>query len=237
MKKIVSVLLIMLLLTGTLAACLEAPESEETEVQATSVETPEPEDTSDMLIFNTYESEVSVDEYELCYCGEHYAHEELREPTPPLNIHQFWRPSPADDGNQAVDTEADAAFLAVFENVHTFSYSQLETPWYNTLVFWPDEPLREISFLSLANEFHDVGDGYFSLNTREVLFTVDALLPTEAIVFNVAFSHYLMPHGGVVFTDASGVQHRMLLVESMRGGCFPHFLLNPYVESDFLVWR
>ena len=64
------------------------------------------------------------------------------------------------------------------------------------------------------------------INTQEVLLTVPVLRPTDAVVLNVAFEHYLLPHGAVIFTDANGVQWRMFIGQSMRGGCFPIYSLG-----------
>ena len=47
--------------------------------------------------------------YELCFCGEHYVGEDLREPTPPLNIREM-------------PFDVDAEFLNTFETVHEFTY-------------------------------------------------------------------------------------------------------------------
>ena len=53
-----------------------------------------------------------------------------RQPTPPLNIR---------------DAGVDDEFLSAFETVHTVTYLQLESGWYHTLAFWPDEPLHDFS--------------------------------------------------------------------------------------------
>jgi len=43
---------------------------------------------------------------------------------------------------------------------------------------------------------------------------------------NVAFSHYLLPHGAIIFTGEDGVQRRMFIHESMRGGCYSIYHLG-----------
>ena len=158
---------------------------------------------------------------DLCpYCGEHYVHEPLRQPTPPLNIHEI--DFPREEREAGI-----AEILRNFENVHKVTYTQFETNWYSTIVLWTDIPLRDFSFVSL-----DVAGHYWRedreliIDTREVLLTVDVLLPGDAVVLNVAFSHYLLPHGAIIFTDEHGVQQRMFIIESMRGGCFPIYHLT-----------
>ena len=111
---------------------------------------------------------------------------------------------------------------------------------YDTLVIWADEPLRDFSFVSLTfnsdyGESDEVRDYFY---TREVLLTIDELTPTDAVVLNVFFPHYLISRGGVVFTDADGIQRRMFIAESMRGGCWPHFYLSPHNdETHWADWR
>jgi hypothetical protein len=137
----------------------------------------------------------------LCYCGEMYRHE-LRFPTPPINIREQW--------------EVDDDFLSQFENVHKVTYLQRETDWSATLIIWADEPIRDFSFVSLDNH----ADYY---PVRQVLFTVENLPPTDAVVLTLAFVHYFHPHGGIAFTNADGTRHTMFFVESMEGGCVPTF--------------
>ena len=158
--------------------------------------------------------------HELCYyCG---GPNFERQPTPPLNI---------------LDAGVDDKFLSAFETVHTVTYLQWEADWHHTLAFWPDEPLRDFSFLSLG--FHDTGERMY-FYTREVLLTVEELLPTDTVVLNVLFFHYLIPRGGLVFTDENGVQRRMLVVDqSVVGGCSQCiliFILSEHDETHFADW-
>jgi hypothetical protein len=46
------------------------------------------------------------------------------------------------------------------------------------------------------------------------------------VVLNVFFSHYLLPHGAIIFTDEAGKTWRMFINESMRGGCYPVYGLG-----------
>ena len=157
---------------------------------------------------------------DLCGCGLYPAHYVLPSPTPPLNI---------------LSRDIDDEFLSTFDTVHTFTYQQWETDWYGTIILWPDEPLRDFAFLSIL--FDEDDDGMF-YTVREELLTIDKLLPGHAVVLNVAFFHYLIPRGGVIFTDANGVQRRMLIADvSVRGGCFPYFILIPHDETHWADWR
>ena len=157
-----------------------------------------------------------VDFYELCpYCGLHYVHELLRKPTPPMNIRE-------------VEPFGFAThFLYQFETIHTVTYLQFETEHPSKIAIWTDTPLFDFSVVSLDIAGHDWDDyGQLIINTQEVLFTICKLLPTEAVVLNLAFAHYLLPHGAIIFMDEDDIQWRMFITESMKGGCSPHFHLS-----------
>ena len=178
------------------------------------------------------------DAYELCtYCGDHYIHEPLRQPTPPLNIHEIlapWQGLGADFPHEEHEATI-AEFVRDFEHVHTVTYIQFETNWRSTIILWSDIPLRDFSFVSLDVAGHDWDeDVQLVINTREVLLTIDELLPTDAVVLNVAFAHYLLPHGAIIFTDEQGIQRRMFITESMRGGCFPAYNLG--ISHEFAAY-
>ena len=239
MKKMLSILLAMFFLVVTLAACSETPVPEETpppigaerfpsETTPVEYEEPSPDDYAG----NDAENDgydYGSDEYELCYCGEHYVHEDLRQAPPPMNIHAIFAPWQGPDGVfPKEEHEANVAeFVRDFENVHTVTYIQWETDWHSTLVLWPDVPLRDFSFVSLDVAGHEwTDDGRLIINTREVIHTIDELLPTDAVVLNVAFAHYMLPHGAIIFTDEQGVRQRMFIWEDMRGGSFPLFNLG-----------
>jgi len=210
MKKISIILLVLFVLVGLLTACTETLEEE--------TPTLEPE-------------------YELCsICGEHYVHEELRAQTPPLHIHEIQLEWPLVESSEAAHVETVDAFLNDFDTVHTVTYIQWDTEWYASLVIWSDEPLRNVSFLSLGFDYAEERPYFY---TRAELLTVDELLPNDALLLNVAFEHYLVPRGGLIFTDENGVERRMFISESMRGGCFPQFHLLPYDTPDvvFADWN
>lgn len=163
----------------------------------------------------------------LCHeCG--YVHEPLREPTPPLNIHELFAPWQGQDADfpQAEHEANVAEFVRGFDNVHTATYIQFEANWYSTIILWTDTPLRDFSFVSLDVAGHEWTEaGQLVIGTQEVLLTVDELLPNDAVVLNVAFSHYLLPHGAIIFTDEQGELRRMFIREDMRGGCYPSYRL------------
>ena len=139
-----------------------------------------------------------------CDCGWDFAHETMRRPTPPINIH---------DPN-------DGELLRDFDNTHTFTYIERETDWYTPLTFWADTTVRDFSFVTLS---HIPMEGYNQFYVEEILFTIDELPPTDAFVLNAAFAHYLIPRGGLMFVDENDTQRFMFIWESMRGGCFPLF--------------
>ena len=166
------------------------------------------------LILPTYdEGDLNADSttYELCpICHSHYVHEALRQPTPPVNIY---------DGNITELTHD-------FGNIHTVTYLQRETEWYGTIILYSDMPLTNFSFVSLDVAGHDWVDGELVIDTKEVLLAIPNLLPADVVILNVAFAHYLLPHGAIIFANEIGEQRRMFIQEDMRGGCFPLFHLG-----------
>ena len=139
-----------------------------------------------------------------CECGWAFAHETMRRPTWPINIH---------DPN-------DGELLRDFDTIHTFTYIEWEMDWYTPLIFWTDKTVRDFSFVTLG---HVPMEGYNQFYVEEILFTIDELSPTDAFVLNAAFAHYLIPRGGLMFVDENDEQRFMFIWESMRGGCFPWF--------------
>lgn len=162
---------------------------------------------------------------EICpFCLSHYVDEPLRQPTPPMNIHEIhpiwlgW-----DELFPRKEHEAKVAeFTRNFENVHTATYIQFGD-WHSTIILWTDAPLSNFMFVSL-----DMGwlDDDVEFHTREVLLVVDELAPGDAVALNIAFEHYLHPRGAIVFTDEQGIQWRMFITESMQGGCVPIYHLS-----------
>ncbi|MCL2408746.1 MAG: hypothetical protein FWC96_03930 [Oscillospiraceae bacterium] len=203
--------IIFFILAITAAVFMLAACNEPTSISNTADETIANADT---LSESSTEILSSSNVYELCYCGDHYTHEPLRQPTPPMNIREMF-------------TDNISEYVYGFENVHTVTYLQLETDWCSTIILWADIHLRDFSFVSLDVAGHYwYEDRQLVIDTREVLLTVPDLLPTDAVVLNVAFAHYLLPHGAIIFTDEYGVRWRMFLGEDMRGGCFPIYHLG-----------
>jgi len=151
--------------------------------------------------------------------------QELRDPTPPLNLCE---------GHEVGD-----GFLGDFARLHEASYFQfeLEDREGNRLYFWADEPLRDVRFVSLNFGWENENYMQTIFSVRNVILALDSLQLNEAVALNVAFAHYLFPHGGVIFTDASGNEQRMFLLQSMRGGCYPHFLLWAYETNEWQIWN
>ncbi|MCL2108747.1 MAG: leucine-rich repeat domain-containing protein, partial [Oscillospiraceae bacterium] len=135
----------------------------------------------------------------------------LRDPTPPMNFS---------------DAERDE-YPADLTKTHTFTYTQFEVENPAVLVFWPDVILRDFAFVSLdvAGHYYDE-NGQLIIGTQEILYTIDEFLPGEGFVLNVAFSHYLIPHGAIIFTDEQGAKQRMFIRQHTRGGCYPEWSLE-----------
>ena len=156
---------------------------------------------------------------ESCYCGWDYTY--AMSSIYPFNIREFIIPENIDD-----------EFLAEFSYIHTFTYKQWDFGDYHNLVIWVDAPVRNLSFVLLSyieDEWPEHGWPIY-FDAQNILFTVDELLPTEALVLNVIFAHYLLPSAGLMFTDIDDVQRYLILHESMAGCCFPQFLLS-YFEN------
>ena len=163
-------------------------------------------------------------------CGSHYVHEALRQPTPPMNMHEILHP----------DAEAlEAEFLANFgfQNVHRTSYiwkhggrddDIINRP--GGMFLWPDRPLRDFSFVTLDVDGHYWDESEVParlvIHTQEIILQIPQLLPRDVVVLNVGFRHCLLPHGAIMFTEEDGTRWRMFISESMRGGCFPLFHLG-----------
>ncbi|MCL2170919.1 MAG: hypothetical protein FWB71_02100 [Defluviitaleaceae bacterium] len=154
---------------------------------------------------------------ELCDCGENFAREVARRPTPPLNM----RESPTPD------------FLEEFDNVHNKIFHEFDIfDWQGlpadavrppNLAIWADVPLRDFSFITLNHNWF-LSEVLFY--TRDVIFTIDELAPGDVVALDVVFAHYLIPRGGLTFIDEDGERHWMLISESMRGGCFGIFHIS-----------
>jgi hypothetical protein len=119
-------------------------------------------------------------------------------------------------------------FLNQFDRVYNFSYAAWETDMRYRLVFLTDAPLRDFSFVLLG--YHEPEQGHF---VQETLFTIEEFLPGEAFALDVIFSHYLIPRGGLTFTDENNEPRFMYLHENFEGclECRPEFRVYYFEES------
>jgi hypothetical protein len=119
-------------------------------------------------------------------------------------------------------------FMNSFNYVHELTFIEWEADWNHDLVIWTDTTVRNLSFVNLG--FNDsVENPYFF--TQENLLTIYEFSYGDALVLRVAPMHYLMPVGGLIFTDANGVQ-RMFIAEDFQiennyCWCFWRFVLLP----------
>ena len=160
---------------------------------------------------------------ELCeICGDHFVGDDLRHESRPINfrdVHVGYV--------EFFDEHIDGFLQSRFATVHTTTYvrhgdapgQNLRTSdmAYPVMVLWSDVTLYDFQFVSLSVQ-EDV-----AFVVQEVLLTVDVLQPTHAVALKVQLFHYLMPRVGFMFTDAQGVEHHLLLFQSMRGGCWPYW--------------
>ena len=175
--------------------------------------------------------------YERCVCGEHYTHEPIR--YPPMNIHEMFAPWQGRDADFPYKEHHArvADFVCGFDNVHTATYNPSATNWrwYDTIILWSDTPLRDFSFIILG--IWDEEDGMIVF-TQETPLALDVLPPTDAVVLNVAFSHYLRPQAAIMFTDAYGVQTRMFIHQNMGDdGCPSFYFLGRVDPARIVEWH
>jgi hypothetical protein len=211
MKKTITFIITATLILG-LTACVAQEESPSRERERA----PETLDTSAERTEFTPPTAIahSSEDDRWCHCGEHYVDEDLRRLAPPLHIHEMW-------------SGFVGEFLTDVENIYEATLIQWDTEHPDSLVIRTDEPLRNVMFVSLGHDFSDLENEIF-FYTEEIIYTVDELLPGDALLLNVAFAHYLIPRGGLIFTDESGEQKSMIISESMRGGCFPRYELSSH---------
>ena len=84
----------------------------------------------------------------LCECGEHYISDQLRQSTPPLNIHEMFATLEIENPHEK-HTANITEFTRHFENVYAVTYTQFETDWPAALILWSDTTLFDFSFVSL----------------------------------------------------------------------------------------
>ena len=161
-----------------------------------------------------YDADGADEPPEFCDCGSFYADMVVRQDTPPLHIHEF----PDDD------------FMEQFAVRHYVDFADWDTEWRARLVVWTERAITELSFVSLTDHVWVFDILHYPAHARETVFTLDALLPGEALVLDVSFMHYLIPRGMLTFTDYDGTRQSMLITESMAGGCIPWYHLRPFSD-------
>jgi hypothetical protein len=70
-----------------------------------------------------------------------------------------------------------------------------------------------------------------------VLYSIDELMPGDALVLDVLFSNNSVPRGGISFIDENGQERHMVIGESMRGGCFPYYHLTYFQDRTTGFFR
>jgi len=175
------------------------------------------------------------EEVPLYHCGEHYLGENLRQPTPPLHMREWnevdrdfldnfgarWGTTFAEHG----DMSDPFPFLERW-----WGYDQLQD---HTMLLWSEEELFDFRLVALG--FTDTGDE-MSFYVRHELDISHWVAPYSLIMVNATLHHYLIPRMGITFTDSRGVHHRLLIQESMQGGCYPLFNLAVFDDSHFATW-
>lgn len=167
-----------------------------------------------------------------CDCGVSFVAEVIQA-EPPLNILPF--------GHRFFDHDYDNIcfmheFIGSFEYLHEVTFHHWDGGSNHPTVIWTDTIVRDLSLVELGMNNTDIGmQPYFV--ARETLITIDELLPGDAIIANLLFSHYLMPSVGLIFTDENGVQRRMFIADDLGRSapcfCFTRFVLVP---DDEIPW-
>ncbi|MCL2841442.1 MAG: hypothetical protein FWE05_11820 [Defluviitaleaceae bacterium] len=132
-------------------------------------------------------------------------------PIPPINIHIGLDGAPIDN-----------------RNIHSFVHMGFESEWHNTLVFWTNEVVYDFSFVTLWSDTFVDDAGNLNVELTDAPFTIPIFSPDEAFVLDFVFAHYLFPHGGIAFTEASGQRRFYWISESMAGDPYPQFNLFPF---------
>ena len=190
MKKILSVLLILLLLIGTLAACAE--ETPIPEEAAPPDETPTLEEAAPPV-------EVLVPEP---------MPQETPEPTPePEEDFLLIQPSIVQ-----IDDATDT-FLSTFSRLHEFDYSLShgsESDW--SIVMWAEIPMRDFSIITVDRVFTDDAMYIFA---EDIWRVAEAVLPGEAIVIHGYHDTGTLSANGFSFVDEGGIARYFTLIQNM----------------------
>jgi len=187
------------------------------------------EDESDEL-----EDETGIAQAALCHCGAHYVGDNLRQPTPPINMRE-WH-------------EVDTAFLDNFGarwGITFTEHGDLENPipfaerwWghsglqYHTMLIWPEEEITDLRIVALG--FTETDDE-MTFYVRHELDHAGWVAPYSLIMVNATLHPHHAPRMGITFTDSHGVHHRMLIQEDTRGGYCPRFSLIDF-NDHYATW-
>jgi hypothetical protein len=169
--------------------------------------------------------------YDLCYCGTRLRNE-LRVQSPPVNIHEilspWWQLQDGDDFLRAKHSSMVDDFSYNFTNVHTITHMSpwAVSDWYDSIILWPyDALLQDFSIVRINSMFYAHG---LEVTILETLFTIDELLPSDAIIFNVSidFIQHSYPSAAIIFTSEAGVQYLLFLVFGISDVyCIPRYHL------------
>ena len=161
-----------------------------------------------------------------CYCGRHDID---KISTAPLNMYLI------SDWSIQHDTQGAKLlnYANVFDNIHELTYLQWEGAGFDTLLFWSDETIYNMSIVALSICYEEEVDWQnVVFYTSEVIGYFEELNPADIIVLNVAFSHYILPHGGIIFTNQEGEEKRMFFHGwDTLEICESHFNLRKFNEA------
>ena len=181
----------------------------------------------------TLTEDIETELDQLCpYCGAHYVSGLQRQQTPPINIHEIfasWQEADIDfsqEEHDAVIAELDGGFHCP----HTIIYAKLEGVWPITIALWTDRSLRYMPFekLGLFTNLSICCDDWcrWTYDAREVPLTIDELFPNNIAILCDACS--FISHGAIIFTDAQGIQRRIIMSESW-GNYWPLYHLESHI--------
>ena len=116
----------------------------------------------------------------------------------------------------------DDAFLSACDRVHSFTHRDGAVPF----ILWTNERVYDFSFIRISHV--DVG-GKTYFFTWETLFTMEVLLPTDALLLDILFGGWLYPYVGFSFVDADHQRHYRYIRLSMADEG-PLLSLHPFED-------
>ena len=248
-SRVISLLFALIMMLTSVAACgeseaielIETPPPQSPTATVDEIETQPPQSpaaTVDEVEEYSYTQQIRdktiFQNIITCYCGRHDID---RISTAPLNMYFIsdWSIQHDTQGAKLLD------YANLFSNVHELTYLQWEGAPYDTLLFWSDEAIYNISIVALSISDEEVDWQNVVFYTSELIGYFEELNPTDIIVLNVAFSHYIRPHGGIIFTNHAGEVKRLFF----HGWdpleiCENHFNLRVFNEThpywEFWTW-